>query len=81
MFGTVTALSATFVIDASGSMSTQFKLDGNTYSRLSYVKEHLSKVISEQLKPYQQFNLVVFSDGIGSSFNAPVNATSANIAV
>jgi hypothetical protein len=45
IFGSVTALSATFVIDISGSMSTVFTLEGKQYTRLSYVKEHLSQVI------------------------------------
>jgi hypothetical protein len=81
IFGSVTALSATFVIDISGSMSTVFTLEGKQYTRLSYVKEHLSQVIGEQLKPYQQFNVIVFSDRAGSLFRAPVNATTANIKV
>ncbi|ELR12404.1 von Willebrand factor type A domain containing protein [Acanthamoeba castellanii str. Neff] len=79
IFGSVTALSATFVIDVSGSMDTRFTLNGTTYSRLSYVQQHLSQVISEQLKPYQQFNVIIYSSGARALFSAPVNATTANI--
>lgn len=79
IFGSVTALSATFVIDVSGSMDTRFTLNGTTYSRLSYVQQHLSQVISEQLKPYQQFNVIIYSSSARALFSAPVNATTANI--
>jgi len=81
IFGSVTALSATFVIDVSGSMDTRFTLNGTTYSRLSYVQQHLSQVISEQLKPYQQFNVIIYSSSARALFSAPVNATTANIKV
>lgn len=79
MFGTVTQPSATFVIDVSGSMDTRFVLNGKQYSRLSYVKEHLSRVIEEQLKPYQQFNLLLYSSSVSSCFPTSVNATADNI--
>jgi hypothetical protein len=81
VFGTVDALSATFVIDVSSSMGWTFTLEGKTYSRLNYVQEHLSKVIGEQLKPYQKFNVISFSDGITRANPAPVNATAANTQV
>jgi hypothetical protein len=79
VFGTVTAKSATFVIDISGSMDTRFSIDGRAYSRLSYVVEHLSKVISEQLKPYQEYNIIIFNDGPAMCFTKPAAATPANI--
>jgi hypothetical protein len=79
VFGTVTAKSATFVIDISGSMDTRFTLNGRAYSRLSYVVEHLSKVISEQLKPYQEYNIIIFNDSPAICFTKPAAATPANI--
>lgn len=79
VFGTVDAKSATFVIDVSGSMDTEFVLEGKRYSRLSYVKEHLSRVISEQLRPYQQFNVILFADRTVRCFPTSVNATADNV--
>lgn len=49
--------------------------------RLTFVKMHLSEVIEEQLKPYQQFNIIQFESSIKLFSPRNVNATAENIQV
>jgi hypothetical protein len=55
IFGTIKEKVAIFIIDQSGSMEAAFTFNGKRYTRLSLVKEELSKTIKEQLRPYQTF--------------------------
>jgi len=82
VFGTVEDKVAIFLIDLSGSMDTDFVTPaGKKYTRLEFVKEQLSLVIEEQLKPYQMFNVVGFSSNLYPWSSAGVvNATSENVA-
>ncbi|EAR93541.2 Von willebrand factor type A (vWA) domain was originally protein (macronuclear) [Tetrahymena thermophila SB210] len=62
IYGTITAKVAVFVIDTSGSMDFKFKVNGESISRIQFVKAQLTKTINEQLKKYQKFNIITFSN-------------------
>jgi Mg-chelatase subunit ChlD len=81
VFGTVTEAVAIFLIDLSGSMDTKFidPTTGNTSTRLQFVSAQLSKVIAEQLKSYQKFNIIGFASTTFPWQATVVNATKDNI--
>lgn len=66
IYGTVTAKQVVFVVDTSGSMGGTFKLDSQTYTRLSYVSSQLSEVVREGLDSSQQFNVLRFSSDVAA---------------
>lgn len=72
-----------FVVDVSGSMSTSFKINGQSYTRLSYVKKELDEVIRFQLRSDQFFNVYKFSSAVSAWAPGlqPVNTTSIDSAV
>jgi hypothetical protein len=63
-------------------MDAKFPMNnGTVVNRLTFVKTHLSQVIQDQLKPYQQFNVIQFASLIGTFQPRNVNATAENIRV
>ncbi|KAL4506043.1 hypothetical protein ABPG72_013804 [Tetrahymena utriculariae] len=79
IYGTVTAKIAIFVIDISGSMDYKFKVNGESISRLQFVQAQLTKTITEQLKKYQKFNIVIFSNQASQWKPDVIDATPENI--
>jgi hypothetical protein len=79
VWGPILERVAIFLVDGSNSMDAKFTFNGKQYTRFSLVKEELARTIEEQLKPYQQFNVIVFCQGSHSFRNAAVNATIDNI--
>jgi len=59
VYGPVTEAVVQFLVDTSGSMSSQFTLDGKSYTRLGYVQTDLVNVIQNQLNSDQKFNMYV----------------------
>eukprot|EP01117_Protostelium_nocturnum_P012823 TRINITY_DN474_c0_g1_i1.p1 TRINITY_DN474_c0_g1~~TRINITY_DN474_c0_g1_i1.p1 ORF type:complete len:345 (+),score=93.51 TRINITY_DN474_c0_g1_i1:70-1104(+) len=82
VWGVVTAKTLVFIVDVSGSMSTQFKLNGTNrvISRLQYVVSSLNLVISQILKPYQNFNVIAFSGSVRNWQKSTVAVNPQNIA-
>jgi len=79
LFGPADLQRFAFVIDVSGSMSTQFKdVDGQTYTRLQYVQKDLSYVLQNTVKDSQEFNIISFSDSANAWQPGVVKATPAN---
>ncbi|KAL4480291.1 hypothetical protein ABPG74_020807 [Tetrahymena malaccensis] len=79
IYGTITEKVAAFVIDISGSMDYTFKANGETISRLAFVKSQLTKTLAEQLKPYQKFNVIIFGNSASQWKPDYVDATPENI--
>ncbi|KAL4480290.1 hypothetical protein ABPG74_020806 [Tetrahymena malaccensis] len=79
IYGTITEKVAAFIIDVSGSMDYTFKANGETISRLSYVKQQITKTITDQLKPYQKFNIIIFGNTASQWNTDYVDATPENI--
>lgn len=79
IYGTITEKVAAFVIDVSLSMDYTFKANGETISRLQFVKAQLTKTLAEQLKPYQKFNIFNFGQSAAQWKPDYVDATPENI--
>jgi len=82
IWGPITSKRLVFVVDVSGSMGTTFvnPQDGQTYTRLQYVKTDLNNVISNVLLSYQEFNVAYFSDKVSIWQNTVQPVNSANVA-
>ncbi|KAL4506047.1 hypothetical protein ABPG72_013808 [Tetrahymena utriculariae] len=79
IYGTITEKVAAFVIDISGSMEYTFKANGETISRLAFVKSQLTKTIAEQLKSYQKFNIIIFGNSASQWKTDYVDASPENV--
>lgn len=79
IYGTITEKVAAFIIDISGSMDYTFKANGETISRLKFVKAQLTKTLADQLKPYQKFNVIIFGNSASQWKSDYVDATAENV--
>jgi len=65
LYGTVNSQRVVFVVDVSGSMQATFRTNqGRTLSRLDFVRCELNSVITQQLLPTAQFDVIAFSSGV-----------------
>eukprot|EP01029_Cantina_marsupialis_P030249 TRINITY_DN8097_c0_g1_i1.p1 TRINITY_DN8097_c0_g1~~TRINITY_DN8097_c0_g1_i1.p1 ORF type:complete len:346 (-),score=96.24 TRINITY_DN8097_c0_g1_i1:326-1363(-) len=79
LFGKITRKHFVVVMDVSGSMSTNFKFHGTSYSRLSYVKEELVDLVENSLATDQYFDVLEFSSSYGYWAQGLQQATSSNV--
>jgi hypothetical protein len=79
IYGGVESSRVVFVVDVSYSMHVRaLEGDGARLTRLEYVQAELAAAIEEQLDDDDEFNVVVFSDGVRTFQRGLVRASSRN---
>ena len=63
VYGRITAKRVVFLVDVSGSMAATFQIEGKSFTRITYIADQLTQVVSKELTPAQSFNLYHFSGG------------------
>ena len=62
IYGSITSSRVIFLIDTSGSMSTEFQTDcGHWFNRLQYVVHDLHKILHHRVQPNLKFNIIHFN--------------------
>eukprot|EP01116_Phalansterium_solitarium_P022320 TRINITY_DN7321_c0_g1_i2.p1 TRINITY_DN7321_c0_g1~~TRINITY_DN7321_c0_g1_i2.p1 ORF type:complete len:349 (-),score=37.74 TRINITY_DN7321_c0_g1_i2:154-1200(-) len=80
VYGKVTAKNVIFIIDCSSSMAATWTANnGQQYTRMSFAQMELTEVISKQLVPFQNFNVLSFGGEVDFWMDDVVPATLDNV--
>jgi uncharacterized protein YegL len=61
IYGSVTSTRVIFLIDTSGSMSTEFRTNcGQNFNRLQFIVHDLHKILHHRVQPQLKFNIIHF---------------------
>jgi hypothetical protein len=76
VYGLITSTQVIFLIDTSGSMSTQFRTNcGQDFNRLEFIVHDLHKIIHHRVQPGFKFNIIHFGTHVHRWKNSLTPAT------
>jgi uncharacterized protein YegL len=77
IYGSITSSRVIFLIDTSGSMSTQFRTNcGEYFNRLEFIVHDLHKILHHRVQPQLKFNIIHFGTNVHCWKNSLTSATS-----
>jgi hypothetical protein len=77
IYGSVTSARVIFLIDTSGSMSTEFRTNcGQYFNRLQFIVHDLHKILHHRVQPHLKFNIMHFGTHVHQWKHSLTPATS-----